>query len=336
MNAPRFSGIGSLPGTDVRSGLRMVRDLLSDNGIPFLPEFPARGAGADLIGRASAQLIGLGIDLQPSGWRLTDAHGLDARRAQAYLRQDLDELAEAFDGYVGDLKLQWCGPWTMAATLELPRGERVLTDAGAVRDLTQSLAESVSGHVASVQRLVPGASVVLQWDEPALPAVLAGALPTASGYGRVRAVDQGAVVDGLLEVVDRLARTTSAQSMHCCASAVPVPLVRRIRELDLSIDTSLVTARQWDGLAELVESGRRLWAGAAPTDGSVTRPEQISDQLVRTWHAIGLTGAELSRVVLTPACGLAGIAPSEVPSLFRLLAQAAERMGEAAGDLSVR
>lgn len=332
-NSPAFSAIGSMPGTDVRETVRVVRDLFDGNGIPFLPELPARGPGADMIGRSAARLAGLGVDLQPSGWRLTDASGLDARRAQAFLREDLDELAEAFDGYEGPLKVQWSGPWTLAASVSLPRGERVLTDRGATRDLRESLSEGVRSALATVRRLVPGAQLILQWDEPSLPAVLAGALPTASGYGRVRPVEQSVVVDGLSTLVASI-EDAAAQVLHCCAPGVPVPLLRRVHGLDLAVDTSLVKPRQWDGVAELVESGRRLWAGAVPADGSVTRPEQISDPLVRTWRSVGLTGADLRTTVLTPACGLAGSSPEAVRALFKVLAQAAERLGEESENLS--
>ena len=49
----------------------------------------------------------------------------------------LEELA---DGYTGPLKLQLTGPWTLAATVELPRGDKVLADHGARRDLAEALA----------------------------------------------------------------------------------------------------------------------------------------------------------------------------------------------------
>ncbi|MBC9957073.1 methionine synthase [Yimella sp. cx-51] len=312
-----------MPGTDVREAGRMVRDLLGENDIPFLPELPARGPGADLVGRAATALVGLSVDLQPSGWRLTDAAGVDARRARSYLRNDLDGLAEAFDGYVGPLKLQWCGPWTLAASVELPRGERALTDDGATRDLVQSVAESALKHASAVQRLVPGAELIMQWDEPGLPAVLGGRLPTASGYGRVRAVDQARVVEGLEAVASALRAVVPHQILHCCAPGVPVPLVRRVDDLALAIDTSLIHTRQWDGVAELVESGRSLWTGVLPTDGTVTRPEQVADPLLRAWEQVGLESAALEQVVLTPACGLASTAPREVPRTFRLLQEAA-------------
>ena len=42
-----------------------------------------------------------------------------------------DELAEAYDGWSGPLKIQVTGPWTLGATIELPRGERAVADHGA-------------------------------------------------------------------------------------------------------------------------------------------------------------------------------------------------------------
>ncbi len=163
----RATGVGSMPGEDFAESLRMVLDLLPD--LPHLPELPARGAIADLTGRAVAITADLGFDLQPAGWRLTDAPGVDHRRARSRLAQDLDVLEEQTQGYAGPLKVQVAGPWTLASTIEKPRGDKVLSDHGARRELAQALAEGVRVHLADVQRRVPGAELVLQVDEPALP-----------------------------------------------------------------------------------------------------------------------------------------------------------------------
>ena len=116
------TGIGSWPDTDIREAVVTVRDQLA-TGLPYLPELPARGPGADMIGRAAGLLEGLSVDLQPSGWRITERPGRDAARTAAYWRQDLDELAEAYDGYTGALKLSVTGPWTLAANVRTSRGE---------------------------------------------------------------------------------------------------------------------------------------------------------------------------------------------------------------------
>lgn len=325
------SGVGSLPGIDVQGAARAVRELYGDGGVPYLVELPDRGPGADLIGRTAAQLIGLSVDLQPAGWRLTDGSGRDASRARAFLRQDLDVLAEVYDGYAGPLKVQACGPWTMAATLALPRGERVVSDPGAVRDIVQSLADTVAEHVAQVRRLVPGAQVTVQWDEPGLPAVLAGRLPTVSGFGRLRAVDGNVVRDGLVRLTETVAGQADSQILHCCAPDVPVPLVRQVEGLELALDTSLVRTAQWDGIAELVESGRRFWAGLVPTDSTARHPRVHVDPFVEQWHRVGLERALLERVVVTPACGLAGRSPADASRIGRLTVDAARMLTDLMG-----
>src|SRR5207253_557714 len=71
---------------------------------------------------------------------------------------------------------------------ELPSGHRVVTDHGAPRELAESLAEGLRRHLADVARRAPSAKIVLQLDEPSLPAVLDGQVPTPSGWGTVRSV----------------------------------------------------------------------------------------------------------------------------------------------------
>src|SRR4051812_42171285 len=180
------SGVGSLPGTDPAEAVRLVLGELPE--FPHLPELPARGPGADLIGRTAALLVDVAVDLTPAGWRLVPRAGLDLRRAKDLLARDLDVLTELADGYTGPFKVQAAGPFTLAAGLERMRGDRAVVDPGARRDLAQSLAEGLSAHAAAVAARVPGAQVVVQLDEPSVPAVVQGSLPTASGYGKLPAI----------------------------------------------------------------------------------------------------------------------------------------------------
>lgn len=302
------SGIGSWPGVSAREATRAVADIVgaADQGLPYLPETPARGPGADLIGRTAGLLVEMPVDLQPSGWRLADAPGRDVRRARGFLREDLDELAEAYDGWVGPLKIQVCGPWTLAASIALPRGERAVHDPGAARDLTASLAEGVRTHLADVARLVPGARPVVQVDEPALPAVLAGTLPTVSGFSRLRAVEAGIAQAGLTEVL-AVVPDGIETVVHCCASDVPIDLIRSAGAQAVAVDVSLLTPSGWDEIATSAEAGLRLWAGVVPTDGGDVRPDATLAPLVAAWDRLGLPDDHLASTVLTPACGLAGL-----------------------------
>ena len=58
----RATGIGSLPGEDMDAALALVFTELPD--LPHLPELPARGPGADMIGRTASALVDLHVDLR--------------------------------------------------------------------------------------------------------------------------------------------------------------------------------------------------------------------------------------------------------------------------------
>ena len=323
----RATGVGSWPGTSAREAVRTVRDLLVDGegvGLPHLPETPGRGPGADIIGRAAGLLVDLPVDLQPSGWRFVDRPGRDAARTAALLREDLDELAEAYDGYVGPLKVQVAGPWTLAASLRLNRGERVVADPGAVGDLVASLADGIRGHVGAVRRLVPGASVVLQLDEPSLPSVLDGSLPTSSGFGRVRPVDPQDVVRGLESVLgDHEGETV----LHCCAPAAPLPLLRATGAGALAVDLTAATPARWESVAATLDAGTGVWAGVLPTDGSGSDAVARA-LLLEGFERSGLTASALAGLVVSPACGLAGLTPKGARGVLRAALDTARRLGE--------
>ncbi|CCH77098.1 conserved hypothetical protein [Nostocoides japonicum T1-X7] len=325
------SGVGSLPGTDIREALAEVRDTFAGADLPYLPELPGRGPGSDLVGRTGGLLVELPLDLQPSGWRLVDRPGRDARRTASLWRQDLDELAEAFEGYAGSLKLQVCGPWTMASVLQLGRGERVLADPGATRDLVESLAEGVRAHLADVARLLPQATLVVQLDEPGLSAVIEGRLPTASGYGRIPAVDRQRLADGIRTVL--AAAGDRPALVHCCAADVPIAVLHSAGAPALSVDTSLLSRSAWDEVATVVESGTRLYAGLLPTSGPLDRAAAV-DRFLAAWREVGLPASRLADLVVTPACGLAGLTPQGARDVQRVVRDTARQLADIAEEES--
>ncbi|MEU6568630.1 methionine synthase [Streptomyces parvulus] len=303
------TGVGSLPGDDAREAVKTSTGTFED--FPFLPELPARGPGADMIGRTAGMLVELYARVEPSGWRLGDRPGRDTKRARAWLGEDLDALEEFTQGYQGPLKVQAVGPWTLAAALELRGGEAVLSDPGACRDLAASLAEGLRLHLAEIRRRVPGARPVLQLDEPSLTAVLRGQVRSASGYRTHRAVDRQLVEAALREVA-------GAQSggdpvvVHSCAPDVPFALLRRAGFAGISFDFSLLTERDDDAIGEAAESGTRLLAGVVPgTDAALSDPAGSVMGVRTLWRRLGLRPELLAEAVtVTPSCGLAGASPA--------------------------
>lgn len=273
---------------------------------PHLPELPDRGAGADLIGRTAGLLVDLAVDLTPAGWRLVARAGVDQRRAREMLDRDLDALFEVAERYTGPLKVQAAGPWTLAAGLERTRGDRAVVDPGARRDLAQSLAEGLAAHVAAVAARVPGAMVVVQLDEPSVPAVLQGGLPTASGFGKLAAVESTLVEEGLTDLVARLRVPVV---VHCCAVRAPLGLFRAAGAAGVSFDLGLV--QDLDAVGTAVESGTQLLIGVVPgTDTALPGPKATASRLQAWWRELGFPAEQLhTAVTLTPACGLAGATP---------------------------
>ena len=285
--------------------------------LPHLPELPDRGPGAQLIGRGATLLLDLPVEIVPSGWRLAARAGRDARDARDLLARDLDALEEQAQGYVGALKLQAAGPWTLAAGLELPSGHAMLTDHGATRDLIGSLAEGLRQHLADVAARVPGAGLVLQLDEPSLPTVLAGRLPTASGWGTVRSVDTAVAGQALTDVL--AVAPEGGRVVHCCAADAPIALLRAAGADAVSIDAALLGRGHYDVLGEAVDGGTSLWLGLLP---ATERPslEDARTAVHEIWHELGFAGEQLAgSVVPTPACGLAGASPAQVRRLLPVL-----------------
>ncbi|MGY1681239.1 methionine synthase [Geodermatophilus sp. SYSU D01176] len=298
------TGVGSLPGDDPAEALRVVTGELPD--FPHLPELPGRGPGADLVGRSAALLVDLAVELTPAGWRLVPRSGIDQRRAQELLARDLDALHDVAEGYTGPLKVQAAGPWTLAAGLERTRGDRAVVDAGARRDLAQSLTEGLAAHVTAVAARVPGARVVVQLDEPSLPAVLAGALPTASGWGQLPAVEATVVEQELAAVVGAL---PGPVVVHCCADRAPLELLRSAGAAAVSFDLGLV--QDLDALGTAIEAGTHLLPGVVPgTDAPLPAPKATASRLQAWWRELGFPAEQLHEAVtLTPSCGLAGATP---------------------------
>ncbi|MBX5487038.1 uroporphyrinogen decarboxylase/cobalamine-independent methonine synthase family protein [Mycolicibacterium hassiacum] len=324
------TGIGSWPGTSPRQAAEIVVGEL--HHLPHLVELPARGVGADIIGRTGAMLVDIGFDTVPRGYRVASGRTAVARRARSMLDEDIDALEEAWEraGLRGSdrrVKVQAAGPITLAAQLELPRGHRAITDHGAVRDLAASLAEGVAAHRAEIARRLD-TTVVVQFDEPVLPAALAGRLTGVTSLTRVHPVDE-AVAIGLID--DCVAAVDAPVILHCCASDLPWKTLLRTAVHALSVDVSTLADRDHDGLGEFVDSGRTVLLGLVPAEPPPARPsfEQTAHAAAELVDRLGFPRSVLAeRVGITPACGLAAAPPQWARTAIELAERAVDAVRE--------
>ncbi|ADG74011.1 conserved hypothetical protein [Cellulomonas flavigena DSM 20109] len=307
------SGVGPWPGTDALEAATTVVGDLADTpseveGLPFAPLLPARGPWGDATGAAVALLTDMPAELGPHGWKLADRPGRDLERARALAREDLDALAVAAHGYVGGFVLPVLGPFTFAADVYLARGDKLLSDHGAVRDVVAASAEGVAARVADLRRVVPGADVRVLLREPLLAPVLAGAVPGFSGRAPLRRVPGPVVAEGLGAVADA-ARGAGATALvvHGGTAWSALAAVGASSADGAALAVAGIGERGWEEVARVVEGGTALWAELPPQASSqCAGPDVVgqADVLLRPWRSVGMPAGGLRDVVL-----LAGAPP---------------------------
>ncbi len=297
-----------------------------------LVELPARGVGADIIGRAGALLIDVAIDTVPRGYQVASRPGAVTRRAVSLLDEDIDALEEAWEiaglrGSGRPVKVQAPGPITLAAQLELSNGHRAITDLGAVNDIAASLAEGVAAHRASVSRRLD-TPVVIQFDEPSLPAAVAGRLTGVTSLSPVAAIEETLATS----LLDACAAAAAAEvSVHCCGAAIPWKVLQHSSISAASVDAATLEVEDLDAMAEFVESGRVVMLGVVSSTEPSPRPA-VGEVAARVGAIIDRLGfgrsALRDRIGITPACGLAAATPHWARAAIGLARGTAEAFAE--------
>jgi methionine synthase II (cobalamin-independent) len=325
------SGTGSWPGAAPRQAAEIVVGELGA-ALAHLVELPARGVGADIIGRAGALLIDVAIDTVPRGYRIAARPGAVTRRAVSLLNEDIDALEEAWEtaglrGSGRPVKVQAPGPITLAAELELANGHRAISDLGALTDIAASLAEGVAAHRASVSRRLD-APVVVQFDEPSLPAAVTGRLAGVTALSTVAPIEETLATT----MLDTCAAAAGAEvSVHSCCAAVPWKVLQHSKINAVSVDAGTLQAADLDGIGEFIESGRVVVLGVVSSSTPARRPsvEEVAGAVVAITDRLGFGRSALrDRIGITPACGLAAATPQWAHTAIGLARRAAEAFAE--------
>jgi hypothetical protein len=232
-----------------------------------------------MIGRTLGLLSAISSDFSATttvtGWELSAA-SKDMRRARSLLGEDLDAVETSWSGHTGLAKQQLVGPYTLAAAVER-RGNRLVSDAGLMRDLLTAYRQLIVEHRAQLARRV-GATWLIQLDEPSLPAVAAGMVRSASGMSVLPALEPD------LDL--------GADLLHCCAAPIPWD---RLRPLGgILIDQGQLGVADDESLAELSTAGVTMGFGVSPVPGSVRNVLDFFDR----------TGLTPTPILISPPCGM--------------------------------
>ncbi|PWH05412.1 hypothetical protein DEO23_12575 [Brachybacterium endophyticum] len=285
----------------------------------FLPTVLGTGGGGGvpeaarhMLPQSLALLAGTTGDLTSYGWRIGPGAGRAWRVAGELHARVLEAARIALLGYEGPLQVSALGPLTLAASTFLASGERTLSDRGALRDLPHLLAEGLAGEVAAVRSHVPGADVHLHLDDSAAMPVLAGRIPTPSGYRRYPALpapEIGGLWQVLLEALGEsadldpgritlapgtepslLGAARTAGARHLAFSPAALPVIGGQGTRGAGHGTG---RRTWEDLAEAREAGLELDLVLDPR-----RAEPVLEAVAHSWRELGYGPRELAGFTL--------------------------------------
>ena len=209
---------------------------------------------------------------------------------------------------------QVAGPWTLAATVEKPRGDKVLTDHGARRDLAQALAE---GRARTTwPTYAAGCPASSGWScrstSPRCRPCSAAQVPTASGFGRHRTVHPPEASEALGWVLDAIADAGAEPWVHSLRARRAVGAAARRRRRGLVGRPRPCCGRR----PRRARRGARRRAVRSPSASCPrpTRPtrrrrRRVTERVLRWLDMLGLDPGEVGR----PARAHPGLRPGRAP-----------------------
>lgn len=339
----RASGRGDFPGDDLSEAMSRVEGELGAPHLPFLPHLPALGWRSTPLARTLAVCEGLAFDGASFGWRMVHSGGRGAREsalAQDRLLSDINLLADRVgaqkkrfgSGQTPVYKIQLVGPLTLAASIYLPGGERVISDAGASRDLLESFLEGLERWVESLREALqaPQALIAVQLDESEFQRLLEGSIPTVSGFRSLSALQPHYYQQVYRRVAERFAELNLQLILDVDGTALkPVQELKLLTQPRPALDAvallkamqvegavacalllhpdrarlkgpgmlqvpPLSDPRSWEPAAQLLEAQAQLWL---PVVTSARVPDQVR-RLYSLWREVGLEPKQLSAVGL--------------------------------------
>jgi methionine synthase II (cobalamin-independent) len=133
------------------------------------------------------------------------------------------------------------------------------------------------------------------------------------------------VSGALTYLVERLPDTPVL--VHCCAADPPVALVQGAGVRGVLLDVDQLDRAAWDAVGAGLERGLEVGLGALPTSAALT-PDEVARRVLRAVEDLGLEPGRSGQLLLTPACGLAGLTGADAVRALRTVRTAADIVTE--------
>ena len=320
-----FYGLGELPGASIIAAADIVAGETGD--LRQLPILPARGV--DVVGLTTGILPGINVDAGPRSWVLSARPQLRTRRMWDRVEADLDQCEQAWGTRIDAVKIQVAGPWTLSASIELSNGHRALTDAGALRDLTESLIAGIQEYSTDVRARFD-TEVYVQLDEPLLAQVRDGSLPGTSQFDEIPSINDVDLGERLAGVIER------AEVRYLNQTGYPplwkVAQVAGVETCQVTLDT-VRGSEQYDGMGHALAAGMRVGLGMTRA-GDDRDPRHLAVDVARMWDELGLDRTLLTHAVdAHPRSGLTNCTLLDAAAALRTARTVADMLDKDAGDL---
>jgi hypothetical protein len=218
-------------------------------------------------------------------------------RARSFLSADFDALEEQFQGFTGSLTMSIVGPVSWAGAVEGPRGEKLIRDHGALRDISIALSDVVAETAVDLSRSFSGATLTIQIDEPLVMPATSGAIPTASAFRTYVALDRQLVASLWSPLFAAAQLHGAGFGVNATGGQVALsdPYISLLQAAHVTRFYQIEAARE---LGEVIESGAETVWIAPPSGTGTSIASDIADR-------IGSLGFEVSNfapsVIIVPS-----------------------------------
>ena len=181
-----------------------------------------------MVGRTMALLAGVSsefaVTTTPTGWRLaghlSSALPGSMRRAECLAGRG-SRCGRELLRRLQRVLVQLVGPWTLAACVELPHGDRLCVIEALFPTPQAALVQASVTFLSTLRRRLPNAKFMLQFDEPMVDRVLEGSVPTPSGFSAYSPVERPIAIASLARCVEAVQQWGAIPGIHSCAASAP-------------------------------------------------------------------------------------------------------------------